>query len=333
MKKHFPVAILLLAAVAAAATAGPLVPAHLPADTKWVIHLNIDAIKSSQLARECCDDAQKEKVVERLEVMVDKIGLNPAKDLLGATIYDAHYGSREGVMLIHVARMDQDKLVELLKKKEPDHKTSKYGERTIYTWEMKHRHHKQELSGTFANDKTIVIASDEKHIKMALDVIDGKSESLQKKSDVLKGVSKKAMFVVRAIDVDPEYMETTRCPVLRICTAAAAQYAEKDGELQAKYRFTTKIAEDAEQLGKAIEGLKALAALRIGDAPKGKQLLDAVKIKSSDTTVSIRFSAESKSLIAMAKEQMKKWRDRRHKHRDDKNDRDDDGKKKKKDKE
>ena len=293
------VALLLAASIAQAA---PLEPAHIPADAKWVIHVDFEQIRSSTLGKAVhAKMAEREKFTEKIKEATEKLGMNPAKDLLDATLYDTSYGTRKGVVLIHCNKLDQSKMVATFEKKHPDHTTDKYGDWKIYHWKAKMgRHGENPVSGAFANDNTIALCGDPEKLKKALDLISGKGEAVASDSDLLSGLPKKAMMVAHAIDVDAEYMKKTHCPVLKNCTEATVSWSEKKGTLVGQYEFTTESDEKAESFKAIVEGMKALVTLKVGEKEDLAKLVDGLKVKAKGSTFTLTYKAESEDILAAA---------------------------------
>lgn len=306
----------VVVAVAGIAQAAPLVPAHLPSDAKWVIHVNLEQVRSSDLVEPWREKWEKhERVQEKIKEATEKMGLNPMKDLLGATVYDTKYGRHNGVALIHLSKSDPKKMVALFEKKHPDHKTTKVGDRTIYSWKVKSRRHGEHgMAGTFANDNTIVLSRSVDEVKNALAVIDGKSKAMAADGDLVDGLAKKSMMVARAIDVDPEYMKVTRCPVLKRCTSATVQWLERKGNLVGRYAFETESEDTAKDFKAVVDGLKGLAALRFGSDKEVSKVLDGLNAKAKGKELNITFKASTEDILTAAKKHMGKHGKRWHKH-------------------
>ncbi len=127
------VAIILFSAQLA--VAGPVVPKEIGANAKWFAHVNFEAIRATKLAqdfkahcpmyRECHAKAEK---------LAKKLGMNPMKDVLDLTLYGDSYAPHVGVALVSVKKLDREKMINFLREKHPDYKTSEYGSRLLYSW-------------------------------------------------------------------------------------------------------------------------------------------------------------------------------------------------------
>jgi hypothetical protein len=263
---------------ASVAQAGPVVPGHVAADAKWFGHVNVEKIRSLPMMQECKAKWQADsRCQEHVQAMAEKLGMNPMEDLLGITLYSTQYEGEVGVCLFYVKAVDKKKMVAFFKEKCPDHETMEYGDRTLYRWTAKHGSKEMKLTGAFASKTLIVIGADTKHVQAALDVLDGKEDGLEKDAKLLAGVSKKAMFVSRAVDVPEDYRKTTKCPVLRNCTEAFAQWTENEGQIKGEYRFTTDSEDTARNYKAIVEGFVAMAKLHCGDNEAAMKVIDGLK--------------------------------------------------------
>jgi hypothetical protein len=309
MLKRVLAAVALVALFVAPVAAGPLVAGHIPADAKWVCHLNVDAVRASDLAKACHEHCSKQEGYEKkLQACTDKLGMNPMQDILGVTVYDTTYERHHGVVLVHVRKVDKNKLLALLKEKHPDHKVSEHAGRKLYTWTAKKRWHgEHEMTACMADNKTIVMSRCPKRVQKALDVIMGKGKSLAEDSPLLERVPKKAMLVARAIDVDVEYKKTTRCPVLKNCSSASATFQEKKGTLSVQYQLVADTEEKAKRFKAIVDGMQAMAALRFADDEAAASLANALKTKAKGTAVSITWKAPTEDILSVMKKKMERW--------------------------
>ena len=283
-------------------SAGPIVPKDIAADAKWFGHVNFEALRSLELVQRLKDKCPiHQQCQAKMEELAKKLGMNPMEDMLGATLYSTQYGGSIGVCLIQVKKLDQQKMLDLLKEKHPDHKTTKYGSRTLYMWTAEQHGKKLNLTGTFAADKLIVIGADADQVKAALDVVDGKKPGLAKDAPLLKGIAKNALFASRGIDVPEAYRKTTHCPVLQNCKAATVAWTEKDGQITGKYEFTTDSEETAKNFKTIVDGLKAMGELRYSNIPAIKKVMDGLKCNAKGDSVRATFTASTADVESAVK--------------------------------
>ena len=285
------------------AWAGPLVPKDIGAGAKWFGHANFEAIRSMKLVQDLKDQCPGHQQCQaKMEELAKKLGMNPMEDIQGATLYSDHYGHDLGVVLVYVKKLDREKMVAMLKEKHPDHKTDKYGNRTLYSWKVGHHDKKMELTGAFASDKLIVIGAGAGQVKAALDVIDGKKPGLAKDAPLIKGIPNGALFASRGIEVPEDYRKTTRCPVMRNCTSASAIWSVgKNGQITGKYEFATVSEETAKSFKAIVDGFVAMGQLRFGGNPAVKKVMDGLKVEAEGESFTATFTTSTADVEAAVK--------------------------------
>jgi hypothetical protein len=315
--KRFAILTAVLLLSAGFVSAGPIVPKDIDANAKWFGHVNCEAIRSLKLVQDLKDKCPiHQQCQAKMEELAKKLGMNPMEDVLGATLYSDRYGGQVGVVLIYVKKLDREKIVGLLNEKHPDHTTSEYGSRTLYSWMVKHHGKKIDLTGTFASDTLVVIGAGAEQVKVALDVLDGKKPGLAADAPLIKDIPKTALFASRGIDVPEDYRKTTKCPVLHNCKSASAIWSEKDGQITGSYEFVT-VSEDAARNFKAIvEGLRAMGELRYSDIPAVEKVMDGLKcsVKGTAFTATLTTSTADVESAVRAVMERKKEHGSQEKH-------------------
>jgi hypothetical protein len=127
-------------------------------------------------------------------------------------------------------------------------------------------------------------------------------------SPLLAGASKWSLFVSNAVDVPSDYQKTTKCPVLRKCTAASANLTEKKGKITAKYVFTV----DSEQAASGFKGIVdaalAMGRSRAGDGEAVKKLMDGIESKVKGEVFTITWKTTTDDIQAAVEQMMARWR-------------------------
>jgi hypothetical protein len=241
-----------------------------------------------------------------MQWVTDRLGMNPMEDVLAVTLYATQYEGDVGVGLLYVKQVDREKMLAVLREKHPDHQTSEYAGRQLYTWNVKHRRAKMELTGTFASDTLIAIGAGADHVKVALDVLDGQKPGLTGDAPLLQGVTEKALFVARAIDVPDAYRESTKCPVLRQCRAAFARWTEEAGAITADYELTAASAEKAESFQAIVSAAMAMGRLGLGKMESVQKLLDGVQFDAEGDVFWLTWKTTTEDIQAAIREVMSK---------------------------
>ena len=126
---------LVLSIPATSAQAAPLEAADVAAGAKWLVHIDFDAARDSKLGEHFIAKAlETEHAKKGLEKLHDELGIDPRKDVHGATAYGTDFTRHTGVLVIY-ATADKEKLLSHLKSK-PDFAESKSanGAHDVYSW-------------------------------------------------------------------------------------------------------------------------------------------------------------------------------------------------------
>ena len=121
--------------------AEPLDLKQVPADAKWLVHVDVDAMRASTLVQKAwpkCMEMHKD-AEQRLKSLRDKFGIDVCKDLHGLTAYGKELGKHTGVLIVH-AKFDL-KLAEATAAKAKDHKVVKFDAYDLHSWTEKHHGH------------------------------------------------------------------------------------------------------------------------------------------------------------------------------------------------
>lgn len=301
--------VTLLLAIAPLANAGPLNLDHIPADAKWLLHFDMEAARKWSLVEQWQSQmAENENYEKTSKMWAAKLGMNPMKDLLGVTIYDTQYAHHNGILLLHVQNINRKKLSAEFKKNHPDAKTETYQGHYLSTWTEMHGHRAgHDVTGCLFNDSLIVMSSDPHKVRQAIDVIDGDRETLRKDQKLLEGFDLTAILACRAIDVDAEYQQKTRCPVLARCQAATMSFAVRDNVMHLNYDLLANSSQLASKMKGAVMGMRAMMDLQAGENKQAQNLLKTLQIETQDERLLVEWHGESDAFHEVIQERMKKW--------------------------
>jgi hypothetical protein len=172
--------LLLVAAAALSCTsiqAAPPNPKLVPADAKWAVHLDMEALLDASLVQKAVDRWMEEENGEfALNHVETMFGVDLREDVKGLTLYNTGFEEHEAVLLVN-ADFDQEKLLKIAKDL-PDHDTEEVGSIEVHTWTDK-EHGDRTVAGAFASDDLLVMASSMDLMKQALTVIEGDQDNLE----------------------------------------------------------------------------------------------------------------------------------------------------------
>jgi hypothetical protein len=101
-------ALVTLAFLTPPGSAAPLDPKRVPADAKWVIHLDYEALTDTQLM-EIYRSKRPQRVERARKWLQERYGIDPQQDLKDATLFSDSYRSHSGAIVLRTA-YDREKV-------------------------------------------------------------------------------------------------------------------------------------------------------------------------------------------------------------------------------
>lgn len=290
------VAVALVWGAGSVGRAAPLDPSTVAADAKWLVHVDVDALRDSKVVKHAHDEIMKHDIVKTVLVMIkEATGCDLEHDIHGATAYGTGFKPHAGVLIVY-AHADREKLVNLMQTR-PDFKTSKDGDLDLYSWTegQGNRHHNVVVA--FPKKDTGVFADSAEGVKGAVAVLAGKKGLSS--SSALVGESPKGTIFQLAVTGINEADLPVKVDVLKKISRVSITSGENDGTDFSHTRIVTTDADTAKEFKSIVEGFKAMAALQLNKEPDVKSLLDGTKIDVEGTTLAIDWSGSSESVIKL----------------------------------
>jgi len=279
------------ATVSATALAEPLDPKQVPADSRWLVHIDLDAAQKSVLwpafEQRVRSDPQRTADLGDLE---SATGVRLPQDLHSVTLYGAGFGDTEGVVLLQ-ATVDQPRVLNLLQLN-PKYSSEQYGSHSLLSWEDKGKI----MFGGFAGTDRVVITQNKALAQKAFDVLDGKSQALRADAVLAQPAGASAVVALAGKSLT-ELGQKQQNPVLRQVQSAWFALMEQGGNLRLKGTVEAADENAALQLKNMAEGLRSagqmMAAGEKAD-PKLKALaplLPTLSFTQQGKSVSVDWTA------------------------------------------
>jgi hypothetical protein len=271
------------------------------ANAQWVVHLDVDALWKTDVADQFIKPLlSKDRVQRELKNIHAAIGVDPTKDLYGATLYGINFKPKQGVLLIRAGLKTE--AFEAFLAKQPDYKTSDYHGHQLHSWTDKHHGHKGTVIACVFNTAKssetrgvqLVIAHRMADMKQGLDVLEGRSPNLADSksplvSELTDVIGKEKPVVVIGVRGLDKAALPFKSPVVRQCDRAAVALGEHDGELTLHGQITAKSQASAADMQEVIEGLAALGRLAADKNKELRKVLSAVDVSHEGKTVTVEW--------------------------------------------
>jgi hypothetical protein len=279
-----PFAFAALALATVAVPAAPFQSKNIAAGAKWVIHVDVDAIRDSKIVKKAfatCPILKNSGMV--FDMIRDKAGIDLRKDLHGITLYGPDSDKKHAVAIVF-ATVNKTLLTEKAQKA-ADHKLTRRGGIEIHSWTAKHFGKTEPGAGAFYKDDAIVFAADVDGVSKAIDVLSGKSPG--NSNPLLTGTVRGATVIVRAAEIP----DNVNCPILKQVKSFRVALGENDGKSFARKRIIMKTPEAAQQVKAVNDGFKALMSLYFADDADMMKIVEGSTSTLRGSTVTVRWEA------------------------------------------
>ena len=300
MKKLF---ILVFGVVAALPSQGEVANRKaVEQGAAWAVHVDFDALRRSKIGEFILAEAQTAERKEHLAAAKGMFGVDPLQALHGVTLYSSTGKPEDGVALVHT-EMDSERLVGLAEMAE-DYQKDSHGAHSIHHWLDNKRQEKEggepRTYAAIYKNKIVAFAQKESRLRSALDVLDGKQDSLGEsvfpafgnRTDglIAQGFAQK----LEAPDKGPH------AAVFKNAKKAWFQLQQQNEKLSGALRLQADDPEKAAQIASVAEGLIALLNLQ-AEKTKAKMVAEHLKVEVDGTDAALQIEIPVDDVLALVK--------------------------------
>jgi len=193
---------------------------------------------------------------------------------------------------------------------------TKHRQHEIHHWTRKSRHGSRDhtFATAFYGDDRIVFASSVDLLKQAVDVLDGEASSLTNDSRLAGNIPAGTTMLMRVEGLSKAGLPD-KCKLAKQTKSFRFVTGEHDG--QSFYRSRAKMTnkEVTVQVKELVEGLRALGQIHFGDNKVGKKLVNDLRVKAEDTSVTVLWKGSANDVWTMAEAHRKFFQERMEKYR------------------
>ena len=303
MRSFAAIMVLGTAAVTSStdANADTLDPAHVPADAKWVIHVDYEAMSESQLFETIRE--KRPQVTQAISGWLEsRYGIDPSQDLHSITMFSRDYRRYTGTIVMQTDY--QPDKIEAVLRKEKDYRTSQFEGKTLHTVTLS----KQQQPGPSGDEtmtvvmqdgNTLIVASSRETAQATIQLLSGEAASLAgKRSALLSDDVSTSWLYGAAIDLQELSDHPISMPVLsqhqRITWSMGSH---SDGKLYERADLVAQNEQVAEHMEKVLEGLVAYETLWANGSPATTSLVKNVEVTRNGDTVRFQWMGETQALL------------------------------------
>jgi predicted transposase YdaD len=295
MKK---VLIALLLAISAISPATPINRLHIPADSQWLLHVDFDAFRDSEMGS-LFEQEIKASYQKKIDGVTTLFGTDLMQDLHGFSLYGPDADEKNAAALIY-AKYDKQKLLALLGMNEK-YAESNYQEQTLYYW-LDEKHNRDQV-GAFATADLIVISQSKDTVTAMLDLLKEPSKSIANAQDnALTGLSEapEGTIMITAADGLSELIENNHhTAILKNSKWMAVIIGENDGIMKLNIDLIAETTETTTNIEQVIRGMQAFMTLNQNQQPEITQLIQATTLQRNENQLALTFQYPSVKLFEM----------------------------------
>lgn len=230
--------------------ASPLEVSRIPADTKWLMHVDFDAMRGTEVGRRVGAEVESRHGAQ-VRAFKRMFSVDVLKDLRGMTLFGN--GRKDEAVVIVDGVMDRAHLEDVVAAAE-GYRAVDHGKFKVHSWRDKGK----DQHAAFFSDRLLVFSEREGLLRLALDAMDG-GASMPEVEFFNEGPGKPVMVAMarlREIEMDGNEAE-----LLRRANTLKMAMGESDGRIVCRMAAVTDDAATGKRVRRVLDGLLAIAEL------------------------------------------------------------------------
>lgn len=289
--------------VAPAAPADGLKRERLPAEVDFVVHLDIEGLKRTEIWKYLAASSGDHLNLDGLAEFHDEFGLDPLTDVRAVTLFKVASEEDPTVVLFS----STDKVDQALAKLQKDERYRRVTDSGIelHTFEGA-EDDAGDGESIFAyvhavgQERVVVLASQRASALQAARVLRGQEPSHQSAGVLLTIAPEHGSFLYVAAAQIPHLDEFTPAShVIGLAQGIHVDLGEAGGFLRGRMGVSTKSPEDALNISNVVNGLVSLARLAGSEAGEALELLTGLRMSTRGSELSLDFEYEVARLLEL----------------------------------
>jgi hypothetical protein len=267
-------------------SAAPLAKNQIPADSKWLIHLDMNQFADSQTCKLLlANPSEGKRFRTMLQHYQNLLGVDPLKDITSLTLFGNEVTGSRGVALINGSL--NPKQITKLFSSYPQYLTKKNGRVTLHSWTDKSTG--KAIWASFYSSKQLILSSDEFSLLNTAWVLDGEKPSLGNiKTTPLPFPPPQNGNYFTAVTKGFSGTTPTQAMILRNTQSATMQLGETANIVDGAILLNADSPESATQIQQILNGLLVSAGFADADSPLAK-LAELSTISRAGSTISLKI--------------------------------------------
>lgn len=271
---------LLLLSLVSTVGAGPLTRKDVSAQAAWVLHLDFDGLRPTQLGQYFFSELEKPQAQDKFAAFQVMFNFDPRRQVRGATLYSTSRRPEDGVLLVY-GEFDAARLVTLVKAAH-EYEAQVRGTHTIHSWTDKKKPGQRAFAAIHGS--RIIFGQQFASVGAALDVLDGSASLLTSGAFPQLSGAPGPFFIQAASQKIDAGDSNPAAAVLRQSQGLHFQLGEAQQKVTAALALQASTEETAGHIASILRGLVALMKLQT-DKPGAAKLAEATSLDQNGATV------------------------------------------------
>lgn len=308
-----PLATLLLLGLLPSASHAQVASIGVPENSKFVVHVNMDAVRKSALGNKlllmATGEAAKAVVDETgneagLEMINEALGFDPLKEIRSLTIVGDDFENPRPQLVLSLGKTTGN--LEGMALGLPEYESSEHGKYTIHTAASGDERAFAAIHTDKAGRKKIVGATTHDEVTAMLDQLDVATAGQNQRA---VEVGDKALVHIRLLELPTEeFGEGPQQNIIKLLKDFVVTIDDADGNFELNVQLTTENKKQAEQIQQMAQGLIAMASFIQSDQhdeelQQLQQVLQGLRIKRDNKSVHLTVQVPTDEVIDFLREE------------------------------
>jgi len=305
--KQYAVALTIFAFSVGLSRAGAFDPARVPAEAKWLAHIDAQRLRETRLGTLLMEQLRTEETDRKFAGFAAVFGFDPREDLQSITVFGRDQNEENSAMLLK-GTLNTDQLVTLVKAGD-DYQSATYGGTEIHGWSEFKKGRNQRSHGAIAADGTVIISRSENMVRAALDVLRGNESSLsgnQSFGDL--AVLCDGDFIVAVADLSQMDPTQPQAAVFKKANWGRLVVGESDNQVSGSLTLGAASVETAQQIQAIAMGMVAMGLFGREQNPALADLARACSVQCVGNAVTLTLACPAEKAMAFLMHEMEKKR-------------------------
>lgn len=294
----------------------------VPSDSKFVLQIDLQALKASKVGASLFEMAKKAameeigKNVDSKEVSSDKIkevlGMDPFEEIQGIVLCASEYDSPEKSLLGMVRLKKNTGNLEGLMLALPGYEKSEHRNYEIHIASPGEDTKVYGAIHTNASgNKTLVVGANRASVTGLLDGLDAKSIEPKSLKTVDLNSDRKMIAHLQLMELPMEKLgKGPQANIASLLSSLVVSVSEEDNEMELRGAMQTGTEKKAEQIRQSIQGLGAMVELfasmdsQDDDVKNTLKFIKKIKVVQDGTSVSVKVRVPSSEIVDLIKKEM-----------------------------